>query len=299
MSLRVACATLFLCFAASPAEAACSTYEGLTLKTRAGFVATTFGTLAVPRPGVADRMIVFDRASCYDLSSLGLRTLSFHLNNKDVEAKPSFLAANVIKTYDYAMADQKPFQIQFWRNGNAVDSTAKWVRVDPENLPEGSRFDGAFGFPLDAKFDPDDKLQFEALDDFVAGSASGLVGNGALTSIWHAMIVTVSDGRARFLPPGVGFTVEENTRQGIEPIGAAGIALPAAPEQTVISRLSLVKFARSPAPGTPPLVLQTEIDGASCLFLRYRIDSAENTFLQAGNTLGDFMVLRLKAGASC
>lgn len=299
MLLRLAWTLLLLCGGTIPAMAACSSYEPLKYESHAAFMNTAFGTLGIPRPGMKDRMIVFAKASCYDLSTLGLPDLLFHINNRDAEEKPSFLAANVVKAYDYRMAGQQPFQVQFWRNGNAVDSTAKWVRVDPENLPEGARFDGAFGYPLDARYKPDEKLQFAALGDFLAGSSSGLIGSDPLTSAWHAMIVIVSDSRARFLLPGTGFRVEENTRFGIEPIGADGMDLSAAPKGTVISRLNLIKFARSPTSTTPLSVLQAEIDGASCLFLRYRIDGSSNAFFQAGNTSGDFMVLRLKAGASC
>ena len=78
-----------------------------------------------------------------------------------------------------------------------------------------------------------------------------------------------------------------------------GIDLSAAPQSTITSQVQLIKFQRLAVPSQPIPVLDINVRFASCLYLRYRIDGESEVYLKQGNTPGDYLVLRLKDGASC
>jgi hypothetical protein len=298
MFLRSALCSLFLLAVCGSAHAACSTYAYPTRMLKKDYAAKDFGSIAIPRPGVSSQVLVFETSSCYDLSGLSLQSLKFQLNNRDAEEKPSYLAANAVRVYDYDMAGEPPFQIKFRRNENAIDSTFKWARADDEDkLQEGARFNGAYGIVLDREFNPDDKLPFSTLNDFLA--VTKLTANDGLMAEWHAVIVPVTDTKARLLFPDRQYTVQQNTRFGIDPIGMDGIDLSAAPKGTVISQLQLIKFQRIAAPSGPVPVLDINVRFASCLYLRYRIDGETDVYFKQGNIPGDYLVIRLKDGVAC
>ncbi len=290
-------ALLALLIGSASSRAACTTYADPTTRSVSDFIAGGFGAIAIRRPGVSNRMLVFDKSSCYDIAYLHLPDLNIALNNRNDSAGPSFLAANVIKAYGYPMGGEPPFQVKFRRKANAVDSTDKWVRADDEDkLREGGRFNGAFGIVLDREFEPADKLPFATLSEFLAFKK--LVASDGLLADWHAVIVPVTDS-GRLLYPDASYTVLQNTRFGIDPLSADGIDLTAAPKGTIISQLQLVKFARLVSPAKPVDALRIEVERASCLYMRYRIDGENEVFLKEGNIAGDYLVLRLKKDAAC
>jgi hypothetical protein len=298
MFQRPALCLLLLLAGGGFAHAACSAYAHPTRMLKGDFLAADFGTIAIPRPGVQSQVLVFKNSSCYDVSGLALQSLKLFLNNRDAAEMASFFAANTIRAYDYDMAGEPQFQIKFRRNANALDSVSKWVRADDEEkLQEGSRFNGAFGIVLDREFDPDEKLPFSTLAEFAA--VTQLTAVTGLMADWHAVIVPVTDSKARLLFPDRSYTVHQNTRFGIDPIGMDGIDLSAAPQATVISQIQLIKFQRLAAPTEPVQVLDVNIRFASCLYLRYRIDGESEIYLEQGNIPGDYLVLRLKAKANC
>lgn len=299
MPLRLlASAVLLSLLESAPAIAACTSYDDPTLVSKSSFVETDFGTIGLIGKPQPNRALIFDKSSCYDIAYLKLNSLKLYLNTADTSEKPSFLAANAIRTYDYDMGGEPKFQIKFRRNGNADETTAKWVRVDKQDkIQEGGSFNGAFGIVLGGAYDPPEKLEFSELSQFLGTTKLG--SNAGLLDKWHALIVPVEDSATQLLLPDTSYKVEENTYLGIDPVGMEGIDLTSAPQETVISQVQLIKFARSPKPNLASPLLDISVSRASCLYLRYRIDGQPDVYFKPGNIPGDYLVLRLKAGATC
>lgn len=286
-----------LALGGGPAFAACPAFITPPQATISQFLDTDFGTLGIPRRAELNRVFVLEESSCFDISALNLASLKLVLNNRDANERPSFLAATIIRTFDYEMKGEPPAQIKFRRNANANGVNAKWVRVNvKDDLPEGASFNGASAIILQGDFEPEDKISFPTLGELL--NFAGLSDKKRPMQDWHAIIAEFPDPDIEIIPPDSANRIIENTIFGIGAAGINGIEI-AEPSGTTIAQLQLIKFQRLADPTQPVRALDISIGGASCVYLRHRVDGAQDSLIKRGNTEDDYLVLRVKAGGAC
>jgi hypothetical protein len=282
----------------SPAFAACPAFLTPKQMSVSQFLEETgFGTLGIPRSR-RNRILVLEESSCFDISALELTSVQFVLNNRAPHERPSFLAATIIRTFDNDMKGEPPAQIKFRRNGNAAGATAKWVRVDvKDSLPEGASFNGGSAIILQGDFESEEKIGFDTLNELLA--FTGLAEKKKPMQDWHAVIVEFPDPSIEIIPRDTAHRIVENTIFGIDAAGIMGIEVVEPPSGTTIAQVQLIKFQRLQEPTRPVDALDIGIGGANCVYLRHRVDGAQDSMIKQGNTEEDFLVLRVRAGAAC
>jgi hypothetical protein len=298
LSLRSLLLLAFFALGGSPAFAACPAFITPQSMSVSQFLETDFGTLGIPRSAQLKRVLVLEESSCFDISALQLASVRLVLNNRDAHARPSFLAATIIRTFDHDMKGEPPAQIKFRRNANAADATAKWVRVDvKDSLPEGTSFNGGSAIILQGEFEPEEKISFNTLNELLA--FTGLAEKKKPMQDWHAVIVEFPDPNIEVVQRDTAHRIIENTIFGIDAAGVMGMGVVEPPSGTTIAQLQLIKFQRLAEPAKPVDALEIKIGGASCVYLRHRVDGGQDSLIKRGNTEDDFLVLRVKAGADC
>ena len=286
----VIASTLLVCallFHSAPAKAECTEYVEPKLLSRSEFLEPDrSGALGVL---FRKNYLLFDRPGCYDAVNLGERTgLSLFLNNYGAVGEPSYLAALTVTTRDYALGGPALGSLNLRRNKEDPNSPDRWVRFvdDPEADVVGTSPNGGDVFKVGG-YEKAEAYTFSRL-----GEIAPLLGdrNQEATKLWHAF---VGDRDPRPHYPVRILADSMASLPFIAPTPETAIDS----AKSVAATAHLVKFRWSDAPSLKDALLDININGAKCLYLKYYVIGSTTASPDDGG--GDYIRIRLKDGAAC